>query len=169
LNDVLAGVLTDMETSIEQKNAHIVHTPLPAIDGDETQMRQLLQNLISNALKFIPEEREPRIEIRGDIFRPENGFDRRPWVRLVIADNGIGFDNKYAERIFGAFQRLHGQREYSGSGIGLAIVRRIAERHGGRIHAHGVPGQGATFVIEIPQSGRDVEPVHVDEALEVQA
>jgi signal transduction histidine kinase len=169
LNDVLAGVLTDMETSIEQKNAQVVHSPLPAIHGDETQMRQLLQNLISNALKFIPEDRAPRIDIRGEIFRPESGFDRRPWVRIVIADNGIGFDNKYAERIFGAFQRLHGQREYSGSGIGLAIVRRIAERHGGHIHARGVPGEGATFVIEMPQSGIDLEPIHVDEAMEVQA
>ncbi len=156
LNDVLAGVLTDLETSIEQKNAQIVHTPLPGIDGDETQMRQLLQNLISNALKFAREDRAPVITIRGETFRPESGFDRRSWVRLVIADNGIGFDNKYAERIFGAFQRLHGQREYSGSGIGLAIVRRIAERHGGNIRAHGTPNDGATFVIEMPQ-GHDVE------------
>jgi PAS domain S-box-containing protein len=169
MNDVLAGVLTDLETSIEQKNAQVVHSPLPAIDGDETQMRQLLQNLISNALKFVPEDRPPRITVRGEIFRHDSGFDRRAWVRLFVADNGIGFDNKYAERIFGAFQRLHGQREYSGSGIGLAIVRRIAERHGGHISARGVPGEGATFVIEMPQNGRDVETISVDEAMEVQA
>ncbi|HEX4480347.1 MAG TPA: PAS domain S-box protein [Rudaea sp.] len=170
LNDVLAGVLTDLETSIEQKNAQIIHSPLPGIDGDETQMRQLLQNLISNALKFVREDRPPRITIRGEVFRPDSGFDRRPWVRLVIADNGIGFDNKYAERIFGAFQRLHGQREYSGSGIGLAIVRRIAERHGGHIRAHGAPGEGATFVIEMPQQGHDVEAKNaVEEAAEVSA
>jgi light-regulated signal transduction histidine kinase (bacteriophytochrome) len=170
LNDVLAGVLTDLETSIEHKRAQIVHTPLPTIDGDETQMRQLLQNLISNALKFVPDDRPPRITIRGELFRPDNGFDRRPWVRLVVTDNGIGFDNKYAERIFGAFQRLHGQREYSGSGIGLAIVRRIAERHGGHVVAHGVPGEGASFVIEMPQHGHDIESKDaIDEIVEVHA
>ena len=165
LNEVLAGVLADLETSIEQKKAEVVHSHLPAVDGDETQMRQVLQNLISNALKFARDDRPPRITIDGEVFWPDSGFDRRPWVRLTIADNGIGFDNKYAERIFAAFQRLHGQREYSGSGIGLAIVRRIAERHGGHIHAHGRPGEGATFVIEMPQHGRDLELLHAVEEI----
>ncbi len=163
LDEVLAGVLADLETSIEQKNAEVVHTHLPAVDGDETQMRQVLQNLISNALKFAREDRPPRITVDGEVFWPDSGFDRRPWVRITIADNGIGFDDKYAERIFAAFQRLHGQREYSGSGIGLAIVRRIAERHGGHIHAHGKPGEGATFVIEMPQHGRELEPLNAIE------
>jgi len=166
LHDVLAGVLVDMETSIEQKQAEVVSSNLPSIDADETQMRQLLQNLISNALKFVHEGRPPRIALRGEVFWPDSGFDRRPWVRITVADNGIGFDNKYAERIFAAFQRLHGQREYSGSGIGLAIVRRIVERHGGHIHAEGKLGEGATFVIEMPQHGREIEPVPADETAE---
>ena len=158
LREVLAGVLADLETSIEQKQAEVVSSNLPSIDADETQMRQLLQNLISNALKFVHVGRPPRIAVHGEVFWPESGFDRRPWVRIVVADNGIGFDNKYAERIFAAFQRLHGQREYSGSGIGLAIVRRIVERHGGHIRAEGKLGEGATFVIEIPQHGREWSP-----------
>jgi PAS domain S-box-containing protein len=163
LRDVLAGVLADLETSIEQKHAEVASSNLPAIDADETQMRQLLQNLISNALKFGQEGRAPRITVQGEVFWPESGFDRRPWVRIVIADNGIGFDNKYAERIFAAFQRLHGQREYSGSGIGLAIVRRIVERHGGHIHAEATLGEGARFVIEMPQHGREAESMTAEE------
>ncbi len=166
LRDVLAGVLTDLETSIEQKHAEVTSSNLPSIDADETQMRQLLQNLISNALKFVQEGRAPRITVQGDVFWPDNGFDRRPWVRIVVADNGIGFDNKYAERIFAAFQRLHGQRDYSGSGIGLAIVRRIVERHGGQIRADGTLGEGARFVIEMPQHGRELEPARADETAE---
>ena len=156
LNVVLKGVLIDLETRIEQSGANIQYESLPTLQAEETQMRQLLQNLISNALKFSRAEAPPVIKLRGEVSQPTEGFDRRAWVSLEVSDNGIGFDTRHAERIFGAFQRLHGRGEYEGSGIGLAIVRRIAERHGGRVFARGMPGEGATFTVELPQSVSDV-------------
>lgn len=151
LGAVLRGVLADLETRIEQKRACIGADALPVLQADETQMRQLLQNLLSNALKFAAEGRTPQIRVEAEVFHDPERIERRPWVRLVVRDNGIGFDNRYAERIFAPFQRLHGRGEYEGSGIGLAIVRRIVERHGGRIFAEGRPGDGAVFTIELPQ------------------
>ncbi|HEX6833246.1 MAG TPA: ATP-binding protein, partial [Rudaea sp.] len=151
--DVVAGVLADLETRIEQAHAVIDCGPLPMVYAEETQLRQLFQNLIANAIKFSRPGVAPRITVRGETFRPSDPLDRRNWVRLTVSDNGIGFDNRYADRIFAAFQRLHGRGEYEGSGIGLAIVRRIAERHGGNVFASGVAGEGATFTIELPQPG----------------
>ena len=94
--------------------------------------------------------RQPKITIRGEVFHQREGFDRRNWVRVVVADNGIGFDNRHAERIFAAFQRLHGRSEYEGSGIGLAICKKIIEHHGGIIYATGIPDDGAIFSIILP-------------------
>ncbi|HVJ62888.1 MAG TPA: ATP-binding protein, partial [Tahibacter sp.] len=96
-------------------------------------------------------ERQPKITVRAAILRPA-GANLPAWLRLRVNDNGIGFDNRYRERIFAPFQRLHGRNEYEGSGIGLAIVRRIVERHGGKLSAHGETGQGAQFVVELPMS-----------------
>jgi signal transduction histidine kinase len=119
------------------------------------QMRQLFQNLIVNALKFHREAVPPIVKISGRYLHgPE---DRKTGLlpadeqcRIFVEDNGVGFEEKYADRIFGIFQRLHPRDVYEGTGIGLAICRRIAERHGGTITAHGVPNEGSTFEILLP-------------------
>jgi signal transduction histidine kinase len=151
LGEVLAGVLSDLQIRIEESGAVITSDPLPAIDADATQMRQLLQNVLANALKFRKPEVTPEIRIACTV--DEGGTRpgaREPILRIEIRDNGIGFDNKYKEQIFTIFQRLHGRLEYEGTGVGLATVRKIVERHGGRIDADGQPGIGATFIIELP-------------------
>ena len=142
-------VLTDLEVLIEQAGATTSVGELGAIEADPLQMRQLFQNLIGNALKFRRPEVPPVVTISGRIVQdPAPGGGRH--YRLEIADNGIGFDDKYAERIFIVFQRLHTRDEYEGSGMGLAICRKIVDRHGGSISAHGRPEQGATFVVTLP-------------------
>jgi signal transduction histidine kinase len=112
-------------------------------------MRQLLQNLIGNALKFHRQNEPPLVRISAPTAdASKNGA--REKTELVISDNGIGFENRYADRIFHLFQRLHGQAEYDGTGMGLAICRKIVDRHGGTITAHGTPGGGAVFTITLP-------------------
>jgi signal transduction histidine kinase len=111
--------------------------------GDEAQIRRVLQNLVSNALKF--HRKDVPLVVR--VFS-ESSQDGR--CVITVADNGIGFDDQYAERIFGAFQRLHGRSAYEGTGIGLSIARKIAWRHNGDITAHGVPDEGATFRLTLP-------------------
>ena len=135
-------VVKDLEVRLHDTRGRIELGTLPVIEADPLQMRQLLQNLAGNALKFHRPDVPPVVEIRGDV---ENGH-----CRIVVADNGIGFDEKYAERIFTMFERLHARAKYEGTGIGLAICRKIAERHGGEIRAHGRPGEGATFVVTLP-------------------
>jgi light-regulated signal transduction histidine kinase (bacteriophytochrome) len=136
-------VLSDLEVRIEQTGARIEVADLPALDADPMQMRQLLQNLIGNALKFRREHFKPLVKVSS---RPVNGAH----CELRVEDNGIGFDMKYLERIFGMFQRLHGREHYEGTGVGLAICRKIAERHGGQITAESAPGRGATFIVTLP-------------------
>jgi signal transduction histidine kinase len=155
LDDVLAGVLSDLQIRIEESGAQITADPLPSIDADATQMRQLIQNVLANALKFRKPDVAPHIAIKcivggNDEFYGMHG----PRVRIEIADNGIGFDNRYKDQIFTIFQRLHGRLEYEGTGVGLATVRKIVERHQGTIDADGRPGEGATFVIELPMQQR---------------
>jgi signal transduction histidine kinase len=106
-------------------------------------MRQLFQNLIANALKFTPPNTSPEVRI-GTNAAAEG------WVCIVVADRGIGFDPRYQDRIFQIFQRLHGRQEYEGTGIGLAICKKIVERHGGSIRVETAPGQGATFFVSLP-------------------
>jgi PAS domain S-box-containing protein len=150
LGDVLTGVLSDLQIRIEETGAVIKSETLPAIDGDATQMRQLLQNVLANALKFRKADVKPEISITCSMDDRARAGQRPPHVRIEIRDNGIGFDNKYKEQIFTIFQRLHGRLEYEGTGVGLATVRKIVERHGGSIDADGQPGIGATFIIELP-------------------
>ncbi|MEC9399943.1 MAG: ATP-binding protein, partial [Myxococcota bacterium] len=117
--------------------------------ADERQLRQLFQNLIANAIKFQSAERPLRV----DVFQapePAHAMLDRPHLQLIVSDNGIGFDQDRAARIFEPFQRLHTEQEIKGSGIGLAICRRVVERHGGRIWAEGEPGKGASFHILLP-------------------
>ena len=154
LNEVVSGVLSDLEVAIEQKGAKVSVAGLPTIDVDAFQMRQLFQNLIGNALKFQPEGLAPVVDVSvKQVGTPDFAQDQLlegPFYRISVRDNGIGFEQKYAEKIFGLFQRLHGRSAYQGTGMGLAICRKIVERHGGRIVAESQAGEGASFIITIP-------------------
>lgn len=145
LNAVVAEVLRDLDWRVEQTGAQIALGNLPTIMGDATQLQQLMQNLIANALKYHQPDHAPKIAIHSTTV----ARDDQTWQQISIADNGIGFDEKYAERIFGVFQRLHARGQYEGTGIGLAICRKIVERHNGKIYAHSKPGVGSTFIVEL--------------------
>jgi light-regulated signal transduction histidine kinase (bacteriophytochrome) len=142
LRETVLDVLQDLETRIAQTKARIDVGDLPFVDADPMQMRQLFQNLIANSIKFAKNGDPAKIRIHG---RPEDGR-----VRVYVEDEGIGFDEKYLDRIFKPFQRLHGREEYEGTGIGLAICQKIVQRHGGTITASSRPGEGATFCFTLP-------------------
>jgi two-component system sensor kinase FixL len=151
LNQILSEVLSDLEIAIEKSGAHIETSTLPVIQAEPTQMRQLFQNLISNAIKFRKEGEAPVIKVYSSTVQLKAHMVGTPGdelVQLHIEDNGIGFDEKYLDRIFNIFQRLEGQK-YEGSGIGLAICRKIAIRHGGDISAESKPGEGTHFVVTL--------------------
>ncbi|GAB4414144.1 MAG: hypothetical protein OHK0039_21730 [Bacteroidia bacterium] len=148
LNTTLREVCSDLEILIVETQAHIVCEPLPTIEADPTQMRQLFQNLLTNAIKFRKEDTLPSIHIRATD-QPVNNWVHAPHAEISVRDNGIGFEEKYLDRIFDIFQRLEGRR-YEGSGIGLAICRKIASRHGGYITARSTPGEGADFLVKLP-------------------
>ena len=155
LTQVTREVLSDLEVRIEQTKAHIDVGDLPTVQADPMQMRQLLQNLIGNALKFQPPNGKPQVQIQAQRVRKAfngeaAGGSEQELCEITIKDNGIGFDEKYSEKIFAMFQRLHGRNEYEGTGVGLAVCRRIADRHGGTISAKGRPGEGATFTVTLP-------------------
>ena len=149
LNDVLEEVVSDLEVRIEEVGGDILIGELPTIDADWTQLRQLFQNLIANALKFHRPEERPRVEIRAAIVDVGKSVSRQ-CCRLDVIDNGIGFEMKYADRIFGIFQRLHSRAEFDGTGIGLATCRKIVERHCGEISVESARDEGTTFTIELP-------------------
>lgn len=148
LNEVVAGVLSDLEVRLQESGGAVNVADLPTVDADPVQMRQLLQNLIANALKFADPGRPPEVSVAAERLEPSNGHGAE-W-QISVADNGIGFEQKYADRIFGVFQRLHGRGEYKGTGIGLAACAKIVERHQGSITATGKPGEGATFGVRLP-------------------
>jgi PAS domain S-box-containing protein len=155
LQEILQDVLQTLEYKIEQKGARIHATPLPTANIIASQFRQLFQNLLSNSLKFTREDTPPVISITHRYLAPEElaGYQLQKapkYLELKFEDNGIGFEDEYAGKIFAIFQRLHGRSEYEGTGIGLAICKKIVEHHGGIISAAGVPGQGATFTIILP-------------------
>jgi PAS domain S-box-containing protein len=145
LNKVIKGVLEDLETQLDQTKGVIELHPLLTIDADSTQMRQLFQNLISNALKYHKPDTPPHVIIQGHYPPAPPGY-----YCITVQDNGIGFDEKYLDRIFTVFQRLHGRSEYEGTGVGLAICRKITERHKGSITATSTPNIGATFIVTLP-------------------
>lgn len=147
LDDVVDEVLENLELKIADSGARIERDPLPRIEADASQMRQLLQNLLLNALKFVPPEVRPHIQIRCRELSPAGEIRQ---YQLQVCDNGIGIDPAYADKIFQPFQRLHGRDQYEGTGIGLAICRRIVERHGGAIDVISAAGEGARFVITLP-------------------
>lgn len=150
LRDVVASALTALADEITAREAIIETEPLPTIEADRIQMQQLVQSLVHNALKFAHPDRRLRITVAA---APDE-IDGQPAWRLEIRDNGIGFEPRFAERIFEPFRRLHARHEYPGSGVGLAICRQIVERHQGRITASGDPGHGATFTVLLPQQLR---------------
>jgi two-component system sensor kinase FixL len=145
-------VVSDLEVQLERVGGRVEVGKLPIVMADALQMRQLFQNLIGNALKFRRADEPPLVKVHGRFVHGRQAglpmAEER--VRIVVEDNGIGFDEKHGERIFGVFQRLHPRDVYEGTGVGLAICRRIVERHGGTITAHGRPGQGATFEVLLP-------------------
>ncbi len=148
LNEVVRTVVSDLEMRIQDTQGRVEIGPLPAIWGDRGQMAQLFQNLIGNGLKFRKPGESPVVKIHSQMQKLASG-EAECWI--TVEDNGIGFDEKYRDRIFQIFQRLHGRNEYEGTGIGLAICRKIVDRHNGSITANSSPGAGARFLITLPQ------------------
>jgi two-component system, LuxR family, sensor kinase FixL len=155
LAQVVREVVSDLEGQIERVGGRVEVEHLPSIQADPLQMRQLFQNLVGNALKFHRVDEPPVVWVRGAFVhgRQERRGRRSPAderCRIEIEDNGIGFEEKHADRIFGVFQRLHPRDVYEGTGVGLAICRRIVERHGGTIRARSAPGKGSAFEVILP-------------------
>jgi signal transduction histidine kinase len=159
MNGVVRGVVSDLEVAIERAGATVEIGEFPTIQVDPSQMRQLTQNLIGNALKFRRPDTVTFISVKAtrlseEAAAPHDLAHHCPdgWWQIDIKDNGIGFEQKYADKIFTVFQRLHGRGEYEGSGVGLAVVRRIIERHQGEIWVTSTPNVGTTFHIVVPAS-----------------
>jgi two-component system sensor kinase FixL len=164
LKQVVNDVLSDLECVIQETGATIRVDDLPVIEADSSQMRQLFGNLIENALKYRQAGVSPKIWIYGNVVDKQlqvgsvplhgtgNGAapEKARFAEIRVEDNGIGFEEKYLDRIFNVFQRLHGREQYSGTGIGLATCRRIVERHNGSITATSKPGIGSTFIVSLP-------------------
>ena len=154
LNNLLLEVIEEFELTIQEKNAVITVSDLPVIEVNDGQIRQVFHNLISNSLKFSKKDEVPVIRItsklleRKSLESPEqvNG----PFCLLIIEDNGVGFDEKYLDNVFSLFERLHSKDQYEGTGIGLAIAKKIIEKHNGIIHAKSTMGNGAQFMILLP-------------------
>lgn len=144
LTAVIHTILQDFEPILQDANAKIIVQDLLPIEAELSQMYLLFRHLLSNALKFRQENLPLQVHIHGELAPPG-------YYRLTIADNGIGFEQRYVDRIFRAFQRLHGRQQYEGTGMGLAICRKVVERHHGSITAASSPGQGATFIITLPR------------------
>lgn len=149
LNKVVDDVLVDLELLIKEKSAHITVAQLPTLEIVKVEAAQIFQNIISNALKYAKNGVPAEITITSELFS-HNGGPRPDHCRINIADNGIGFDEAYMNKIFNMFQRLHGKSEYEGTGIGLAIVKKIIEKHNGTITAQSRENEGATFIITLP-------------------
>ncbi|MEP0545306.1 MAG: PAS domain S-box protein [Rhodothermales bacterium] len=145
MNRTVETILTDLGPALDDVDADVRVEPLPTVSADETQMRQLLQNLVANAVKFRGEA-TPEVRVSAARIRE----DDRPLWRFAVADNGIGIEAHHADRVFQIFQRLHTRDEYEGTGIGLAMCKKIVERHGGRIWFESEPGAGTTFYFTIP-------------------
>jgi PAS domain S-box-containing protein len=140
-NTVIAQALGNLQRAVEESGARVTCDPMPTVTADASQLQQLFQNLLGNAIKFRSEQ-PPEVSVKADRHGPE-------WV-FSVRDNGIGIHPHYAARVFVVFQRLHSRAEYPGTGIGLAICKKIVERHGGRIWVESQPGAGATFYFTIP-------------------
>lgn len=146
-------VVSDLEAQTQRSGGSIEVGELPTLEADPLQMRQLMQNLIGNGLKFSRPEEPPIVRVESRMLEDTNGAEndgKPPCCQISVSDNGIGFEEIYLDRIFELFQRLHGRQEYEGTGMGLAICRKIVERHHGTITATSEPGRGATFLVTLP-------------------
>jgi PAS domain S-box-containing protein len=169
LTQAMREVLLDLDERLHETGGRVEVQDLPTVHADPAQMHRLFQNLISNGLKFHRPGEPPLVKVFGKICNPSepgcNGATQGSGLcQILVEDNGIGFEEIYQERIFEIFQRLHGRNEYEGSGIGLAICRKIVERHGGCITAKSTPGQGATFTVTLPV--RQSEEMRHEEAIQ---
>ena len=148
LSVIAREVVSDLEGRISSEAGQVIIGSLPIIEADPKQMQRLLQNLIGNALKYHRADIPPVVKVSG---RMDEAKDRQEATfTLFVEDNGIGFEERFTERIFQPFQRLHGRSEYEGTGMGLAICQKIVERHHGSITAHSKPGEGSTFIVTLP-------------------
>lgn len=169
LSSLVAGTVSDLESRVEETGGEVKLGELPQIRAEAVQMRQLFQNLIGNGLKFHREGVSAVVSVEARLLEDEEmsggGMPGREVYEFRVTDNGIGFEEKYLDRIFTPFQRLHGRGEYEGTGIGLAVCRKIVERHGGWITAQSTPGEGTTFVFTLPAQ-QDEEPELKDDGTE---
>lgn len=164
LADVIDNVKDDLQILIDENNATLeVQAELPTLPGDRSQIRQVIQNIVQNAIRYRKDDVAPHIRISAERIPPTSQYVGGAW-QIIIEDNGQGFEPKYKERIFEVFQRLDAKTEQSGTGMGLAICKRVCERHGGRIWADSEPGKGAKFVIELP-AVRSEKPKTFDTSL----
>jgi light-regulated signal transduction histidine kinase (bacteriophytochrome) len=158
LNNVLDEASNNMRELLEESHAVIEHEPLPVIPCVPMQINQLFTNLILNSIKYKAADTVPLIRIsarpalRDEINSPDAVRDETNYWKIIFSDNGIGFEQQYADRIFELFQRLHSRFEYEGTGIGLAICKKIVQNHKGFIYADGKPGLGASFIIYLPST-----------------
>ncbi|MCF0062355.1 PAS domain-containing protein [Dyadobacter chenwenxiniae] len=156
LNKIVSAVIADLEVSIEEQKSEIRVAQLPVVWGNPSQLTQLVQNLLSNAIKYKKQDIPSEIEIRADDLTETEKADLprlspgHRYIKFEVSDNGIGFDEKYLGRIFQMFQRLHGRGEFSGSGIGLALCKKVVQNHHGHITAQSEPDRGATFMVYLP-------------------
>jgi two-component system, chemotaxis family, CheB/CheR fusion protein len=155
LNDIAKKVISDFDIVIHEKNALITLDKLPTVDAIPLQINQLFHNLISNSLKFSRNGVTPEVRISSRLLSAEEVEEKglnenTTYCQIIVKDNGIGFEQEYAEKIFIIFQRLNGKQEYKGTGIGLAICKKIVDTHRGRIFAEGKEGIGAAFNIILP-------------------
>ena len=172
MNGVIREALSEMEGTIREKNAEVTVDPLPVLPASIVLMGPLFSNLNSNSLKYTKKKEIPRIRIRyeeGPAVPGTNGKEPETrYGRIYIEDNGIGFDQKYAEQIFDMFRRLHSNAEYEGTGIGLALCKKIVQMHRGYISALGRPGEGAVFIVSLPlQAIKNETPVPEPTGLQV--
>lgn len=151
LHSLLEKVLQELQPVIREKNATVEISPSPPVFGDPWRIRRLFFNLISNSLKYAKEDESPIVTIGGQV-TPDRQF-----VRIAVRDNGIGFDERYNAKIFKPFKRLHCKNEYTGTGMGLSICKKIVEQHGGNIRADSIPGKGSTFTLELPAYKENME------------
>jgi signal transduction histidine kinase len=153
-NLIIQDILADLELMISERAAKVEMEKMPPVEAVPGQMRQVFQNIISNALKFSRKDMPPHINISAEVVTDLNpdsaAFAGGQYCRIVIRDNGIGFNEKYLSKIFTIFQRLHAHELYEGTGIGLAIAKKVIDKHGGLITARSREGEGAAFIIVLP-------------------
>ncbi|MFH1259276.1 MAG: ATP-binding protein [Elusimicrobiota bacterium] len=158
LNIVVKEALSDLEIRLRETNGRVEAGDLPVVNGDSLQLRRLFQNLLGNALKFHKKDQPPVIKVyKNDVQLAGADSSVKRFCLIVVEDNGIGFDEQYTNKIFEIFQRLHGRDEYEGTGVGLAICKKIVEWHGGAITAQSQPGEGTKFIVTLPMKQMAVD------------